>query len=127
MVVPVVRFIGWMGCWALLCMALVALIRSRVVAILLLLLWPLVGERLLGVLLGYLPGMDGVGDWLPFAAGRAMLTDVSAFAGDDRSFAQALVGSHLSTPAATVLFFAYTAALTAAGFRAYTRRDAKGS
>ncbi|MFB6705549.1 hypothetical protein ACFCW6_12645 [Streptomyces sp. NPDC056333] len=122
---PAARFVGWMGCWALLCLALVALLRSRIVAVLLLVLWPLVGERIAGALLGYVPGLDGVGDWLPFATGRAMLTDVSAYSGDERPFAQALVGSHLATPVAAAVFCLYTAAVTAAGLWAYCRRDAK--
>ncbi|MGW2208050.1 ATP-binding cassette domain-containing protein [Streptomyces sp. NPDC001781] len=122
---PAARFVGWMGCWALLCLALVAMLRGRVVPVLLLVLWPLLGERLAGALLGNVPGLGGVSDWLPFAAGRAMLTDVSAYSGDDRPFAQALVGSHLSTPVATAVFFAYVAAVTAAGLWAYCRRDAR--
>ncbi|GAU69470.1 hypothetical protein SSP35_12_01180 [Streptomyces sp. NBRC 110611] len=123
-VAPGVRFVGWMGCWALLCLALVALVRSRMVAVLLLVLWPLIGERIAGALLEYL-GLDGVGDWLPFAAGRAMLTDVSAYSADERPFAQALVGSELSPPVATAVFLAYAAAITAAGWWAYSSRDAK--
>jgi hypothetical protein len=123
-VAPALRFVVWMGCWALLCMALVALLRNRTVPVVALCMWPLLGERLAGLALGYVPGLDGVGDWLPFAAGRAMLTDVSAFAGDDRSFASAMVGSDLSTPVAAAIFCAYTAGLTAAGCWAYTRRDA---
>lgn len=72
-----------------------------------------------------MPGLDGVGDWLPFAAGRAMLTDVSAHALDDRSFARTLVGSDLSAPVAATVFCLCTAAVAAAGFWAYCRRDAK--
>lgn len=51
--VPAARFVVWMGCWALLCLALVALLRSRILPVLLLLLvlWPLIGERLAGALL----------------------------------------------------------------------------
>ncbi|MER7055499.1 MULTISPECIES: hypothetical protein [unclassified Streptomyces] len=122
---PAARFVGWMGCWALLCLAMVALLRSRIVPVLILVLWPLLGERIAGALLGYVPGLDGVGEWLPFAAGRAMLTDVSAYSDEERSFAQALVGSHLPTSAATAVFFLYTVAFTAAGWWAYCQRDAK--
>lgn len=122
---PAARFVGWMGCWALLCLALVALLRSRIVPVLLLVLLPLLGERLTGALLGYLLGLNGVGDWLPFAAGRAMLTDVSIYSGDERPFAQALVGSHLSTPVAVAVFCLYAAAFTAAGLWAYCQRDPK--
>ncbi|MFD9824194.1 hypothetical protein [Streptomyces violascens] len=120
---PAVRFIGWMGCWAVLCMAVAVLLRNRTAAVLLLVLWPLLGERLAGMLLRYLPGLAGVSDWLPFAAGRAMLTDVSAYAADDRPFAQALVGSHLATPVAAGVFCLCTAAVAAAGLWAYRRRD----
>ncbi|MGW5528159.1 hypothetical protein [Streptomyces xanthochromogenes] len=122
-VAPALRFVGWMACWSLLCTALAVVLRSRVVAVLFLVLWPLLGERLVGMLLGRLPGLDGASDWLPFAAGRAMLTDVSAYAADDRPFAQALVGSHLSTPAASGVFFLYAAAVAAIGLWAYRRRD----
>ncbi|MFJ4368497.1 hypothetical protein ACIP4S_30695 [Streptomyces chartreusis] len=122
--VPVLRFVLWMGCWALLCMALVALMRNRTLPVVVLCLWPLLGERLAGLLLGYVPGLGGVGEWLPFAAGRAMLTDASAFTGDERSLAEAMVGSDLSAPLALVVFLLYTAALTAAGYWAYTRREA---
>ncbi|MFI5825005.1 hypothetical protein ACIA8I_38955 [Streptomyces rishiriensis] len=121
---PAARFTSWMGCWALLCMALVALLRSRIVVVLLLILWPLLGERLAGALLGHAPGLQSVKDWLPFAAGRAMLTDVTAVLGEDRSFAQALIGSHLSRPVATAVFALYTAAIAALGLWAYCRRDA---
>lgn len=122
--VPVLRFVLWMGCWALLCTALVALLRNRIMPVVVLCLWPLLGERLAGLLLGYVPGLDGVGDWLPFAAGRAMLTDVSAFASADRTFAEAMVGSDLSTPVALLVYLLYTAALTAAGYWAYCHREA---
>ncbi|MFI6471908.1 hypothetical protein ACIBL5_16875 [Streptomyces sp. NPDC050516] len=124
---PTVRFVGWMGCWAVLCMGVAVVLRNRTVAVLLLVLWPLLGERLAGMLLRYLPGLGGVSDWLPFAAGRAMLTDVSAYAADDRPFAQALVGSHLATPVAAGVFCLCTAAVAAAGLWAYRRRDVTGA
>ncbi|MGW5303838.1 hypothetical protein ACWERF_07885 [Streptomyces griseoluteus] len=111
------------GGWAVLCPALVAMLRGRVVAVLLLVLWPLLGECLAGAPLKRVPGPDGVSDWTPFAAGRAMLTDVSACSSDDRPFAQALVGPHLSTPVAAAVFSAYAAAVTAAGLWAYCRRN----
>ncbi len=66
-----------------------------------------------------------VADWLPFAAGRAMLTDASAYSGDDRPFVRSLVGSHLSPSEATVVFCLYRAAIAAAGMWAYCRRDPK--
>ncbi|MDN3023259.1 hypothetical protein [Streptomyces sp. S.PB5] len=121
---PVLRFVLWMGCWALLCLALVALMRNRILPVVTLCLWPVLGERLAGLLLGYVPGLDGVSSWLPFAVGRAMLTDVSTFAEEDKSFAQAMIGSDLSTPEALVVYLVYTVALTAAGYWAYCRREA---
>ncbi|MGW7439885.1 hypothetical protein [Streptomyces sp. NPDC054849] len=123
--VPALRFTLWTGCWALLCLALVSLIRSRIVPVLILCMWPLIVERLVGGALGYLPGLDGVGGWLPFAAGRAMLTDLSAYPADDRSFAEALVGSDLSSGTATLVFCLYTVLIAGAGCWAYCRRDAK--
>ncbi|MFE2329475.1 hypothetical protein ACFXD5_37180 [Streptomyces sp. NPDC059385] len=123
-VAPALRFGLWMGCWALLCLALVSLIRSRIIPVLFLCMWPLIVERLLGGLLGRIPGLDGIGGLLPFAAGRAMLTDVSAYPADDRPFARALVGSDLATVPATGLFCLYTALIAAAGCWAYCRRDA---
>ncbi|MEH0556874.1 hypothetical protein [Streptomyces sp. B21-101] len=122
---PAARFVGWMGCWALLCMAMVAVLRSRIASVLFLVLWPLLGERLTGVLLGYVPGLEGAKNWLPFAAGRAMLTDLSTVSGEDKAFARALVGSHLSTSVAVAVFFLYTAVFTAVGLWAYCRRDAR--
>ncbi|MDX3538475.1 hypothetical protein PV721_29840 [Streptomyces sp. MB09-01] len=122
---PAVRFVAWMGCWALLCMAVISLLRSRILPILILVLWPLIVERLIGALLGRLPCLDGIGNWLPFAAGRAMLTDASAYSGEDRSFVKMLIGSHLSPSEATVVFFLYTTVIATAGLWAYCRRDLK--
>ncbi|PZT75784.1 hypothetical protein DNK56_20370 [Streptomyces sp. AC1-42W] len=122
--VPVLRFVLWMGCWALLCMALVALMRNRIVPVLVLCMWPLLAERLAGLLLELVPGLDGVADWLPFAAGRAMLTDISALPEEDQSFATAMVGSDLSTPVALMVFLLYTTVLTTAGYWVYSRREA---
>ncbi|MEU2108897.1 hypothetical protein [Streptomyces sp. NPDC019507] len=122
--VPALRFVLWMGCWALLCLALVALMNNRVLPVVVLCLWPVLAERLVGVLLSY-AGLDGVDDWLPFAAGRAMLTDVTAFTGDDRSFAASMVGSQLSSTTGLAVFLLYTAAFTAAGCWAYCRREAR--
>ncbi len=64
---------------------------------------------------------------MPFAAGRAMLTDVSAYPADDWSFAEALVGSDLSPGTATLMFCLYTALIAGAGCWAYCRRDAKAA
>ncbi|MGW8728407.1 hypothetical protein ACWGNF_20530 [Streptomyces sp. NPDC055808] len=124
---PAIRFVGWMACWSVLCMASAVVLRGRTLAVLFLVLWPLLVERLVGMLLGRLPGLDGLSDWLPFAAGRAMLTDVSAYPADDRPFAQALVGSHLATPVASGVFCLYAAAVAAVGLWAYRRRDVNGS
>ncbi|MFJ6945762.1 hypothetical protein ACISU4_14135 [Streptomyces wuyuanensis] len=122
--VPVLRFVLWMGCWALLSLALVALMNNRILPVVVLCLWPILAERLLGVLLGY-AGLDGAGDWLPFAAGRAMLTDVTSFTGDDRSFAVSMVGSQVSSMTGLFVFLLYTAAFSAAGCWAYCRREAR--
>ncbi len=121
---PTVRFTLWMGCWALWCMALVALMRNRLGPVVVLCLWPLLGERMVGGLLGFVPGLGGVADWLPFAVGRAMLTDVASFTGDDRSFAETMVGSDVPTSTAMLVFLLYTLGITAAGHWAYSRREA---
>ncbi|MGW4724207.1 hypothetical protein [Streptomyces sp. NPDC004291] len=122
--IPVLRFTLWTGCWSLFCLALVSLIRSRIVPVLILCMWPLIAERLAGGALGYLPGLEGIGSWLPFAAGRAMLTDPSALPVDDQAFARTLVGSDLSPATATAVFCLYTALLTAAGWWKYRKQDA---
>ncbi|MFF9091286.1 hypothetical protein ACF1BE_33980 [Streptomyces sp. NPDC014991] len=98
----------WMACWMLLCPSVAALLRNRVGPVLVLLLVPPLGERILSALSGQIPGshLDAVANWLPFAAGQRMLTADTA--------QDAVLGG--------VVFVAFTAAVAVAGHAVYTRR-----
>ncbi|WP_327231179.1 hypothetical protein [Streptomyces murinus] len=98
----------WMACWMVLCPAVAALLRNRVGPVLVLLLVPPLGERMLSALSGQIPGihLDVVADWLPFAAGRRMLSADTA--------QDAFLGG--------VVLVAFTAAVAAAGHAVYARR-----
>ncbi|MFF4442785.1 hypothetical protein [Streptomyces sp. NPDC001621] len=98
----------WMACWMLLCTSASALIRNRVGPVLVLLLLPSLGERLVSTLAGGIPsiGPDRVADWLPFAAGQRMLTAHTA--------RDAVLGG--------LIFIVITAVAALAGHAAYIRR-----
>ncbi|WP_129307599.1 hypothetical protein [Streptomyces sp. L2] len=102
------RLAVWMACWMVLCTSVSALVRNRVGPVLVLFLVPALGERIIMALSGQVPGLDlsAVGDWLPFAAGRAMLSDGATHHG-------ILAG---------LVFGAFTAVVAAAGHAAYVRR-----
>ncbi|GCD46702.1 hypothetical protein [Streptomyces paromomycinus] len=116
---PVLRYLLVMGCWPVLGAGLAALLRSRVATVLALTLWPILAERLTGLLLAKLPGFDGIAEVLPFAAARAAMRAEPA----TDPFTQALVGSSLPAGAATALFVLFTLAVGALGWFAYARRS----
>ncbi|AYN41613.1 hypothetical protein D9753_25110 [Streptomyces dangxiongensis] len=124
LLMPIGRLMLWSACWMVLCTAVASLMRNRVGPILILILGPLLAERLLAVLIGQMPwkALDHIAGWLPFAAGRAMLVDVSSLPEDQRLFTSVLVGSDLSAPVAALVFMAWTALAACAGFALYRRR-----
>ncbi|MGW2398927.1 hypothetical protein ACWCYY_20465 [Kitasatospora sp. NPDC001664] len=119
----VLRYLLVMACWPVLAASTAAIVRNRAATVLLLVGWPLLGERLVGALLGRLLDADGLGGWLPFAAARAAMAGTSDDAPQD-GFTQALLGSELSPAAGLSVFLAFTAATALAGAFAYQRRDA---
>ncbi|MFE0422075.1 hypothetical protein [Streptomyces sp. NPDC058953] len=115
----------FMICWPVIATATAVLVRNRVGTVLLLVLWPLIGERLAGALLGLVPGLDAVTGRLPFAAGRAALAAGSHLQPEDgRTLTDALVGSDLSPAAGAAVFLAFAAVMAYAGLRAYRTHDA---
>ncbi|MEW2132076.1 hypothetical protein [Streptomyces sp. NPDC005435] len=102
------RLALWTACWMTLCTAVSALLRNRVGPVLVLFLAAPAGERLLAAGLARIPGphLSAVADWLPFAAGRTMLSEGAT--------AQGLLGG--------AVFVAFTAAVAVAGHAVYGRR-----
>ncbi|MFJ3966098.1 hypothetical protein [Streptomyces sp. NPDC090036] len=116
----------FMACWPVIAASVVALVRSRIAAALLLVLWPLLGERIAGLLLGFVPGLEALAGWLPFGAGRAaMAASADTLPETDRALVQTFVGSELSTGAGTAVFIGFTIVIAAIGAWSYIRKDAQ--
>ncbi|MFD3676841.1 hypothetical protein [Streptomyces sp. NPDC058613] len=116
----------FMTCWPVIAASVVALVRNRVAAALLLVLWPLLGERIAGLLLRLVPGLETLAGWLPFGAGRAaMAAGADTLPEADRALVQALVGSDLSTGTGTAVFICFTIAIAALGAWSYIKKDAR--
>ncbi|MFJ4869032.1 hypothetical protein [Streptomyces sp. NPDC088757] len=116
----------FMTCWPVIAASVVALVRSRVAAALLLLLWPLLGERVTGILLGFVPGLDALAGRLPFGAGRAaMASGTGALPETDRALVEAFVGSDLSAGTGAAVFTGFTVVIAAFGAWSYIRKDAR--
>ncbi|MEW1551834.1 hypothetical protein [Streptomyces tsukubensis] len=121
----ILGYVLFMTCWPVIATSAAALVRNRVTAALLLVLWPLLGERLAGILLRLVPGFDSVTDWLPFAAGRAAMAAGSDTQSEtDRAMTEALVGSSLSAGTGATVLIAFTATMALAGTKAYLARNA---
>ncbi|MFD3701404.1 hypothetical protein ACFWUZ_35810 [Streptomyces sp. NPDC058646] len=115
----------FMTCWPVIAASVVALVRSRIAAALLLVLWPLLGERIAGLLLRLVPGLDALAGWLPFGAGRAaMAASADTLPEADRALVETFVGSNLSTGAGTAVFIGFTVVIAAAGAWSYIKKDA---
>ncbi|MFD5098937.1 ABC transporter permease subunit [Streptomyces albidochromogenes] len=118
-------FVIFMACWPVIAASVVALVRNRVAAALLLVLWPLLGERLAGLLLGFVPGLGALADWLPFGAGRAaMAASLDTMPESERALMEAFVGTDLSTSVGTAVFIGFTAVLATLGAWSYIKKDA---
>ncbi|MFJ3880548.1 hypothetical protein ACIPW5_24185 [Streptomyces sp. NPDC090077] len=119
-------YVIFMACWPVIAASTVALIRNRIAAALLLILWPLLGERIAGTLLRLAPGMEAVAGWLPFGAGRAAMAAGSRTLPEtDRALVEAFVGSELSSGTGTAVFMGFTAVMAALGAWSYVKRDAR--
>ncbi|MFD7262677.1 hypothetical protein [Streptomyces sp. NPDC059874] len=116
----------FMTCWPVIAASVVALVRNRVAAALLLVLWPLLGERVAGILLRLAPGFEALAGRLPFGAGRAaMAAGVDRLPEADRALVEAFVGSDLSTGTGTAVFIGFTTVMAALGAWSYVKRDAR--
>ncbi|MEW2029685.1 hypothetical protein AB0901_04040 [Streptomyces roseifaciens] len=121
---PMASFAVVMLCWPALAAGLTALVRHRVPVLVFLLLWPLVLERLAGLLIGKLPGLGSLPDYLPFAAARAALHCVREENDPDAGFTNALLGSDIHPALGLVIFCIFTAAIVIGGGFSYCRREA---
>ncbi len=115
----------FMTCWPVIAASVVALVRNRVAAALVLVLWPLLGERIAGLLLRFVPGVEALAGWLPFGAGRAaMAASADTLPEADRALVDAFVGSDLSAGAGTAVFIGFTVAIAVLGALSYIKKDA---
>ncbi|MFJ4972780.1 hypothetical protein [Streptomyces sp. NPDC088755] len=121
----VLGYTVFMTCWPLIVTSVAALVRSRVAAVLLLVLWPLLGERIAGILLRLAPGVDALAGWLPFGAGRAaMASGTDTLAEADRALVETFVGSDLSPGEGTAVFVCFTIMIAVFGAWSYIKKDA---
>ncbi|WP_331758474.1 hypothetical protein [Streptomyces anulatus] len=122
----VLGYTVFMTCWPLIVASVAALVRSRVAAALLLVLWPLLGERIAGVLLRLAPGVDALAGWLPFGAGRAaMATGADTLPDADRALVETFIGNDLSPGAGTAVFICFTIMIACFGAWSYIKNDAQ--
>ncbi|MEW2195522.1 hypothetical protein [Streptomyces microflavus] len=122
----VLGYTVFMTCWPLIVTSVATVARSRIAAALLLVLWPLLGERIAGILLSLAPGVDALAGWLPFGAGRAaMATGTDTLADADRALVETLVGSDLSAGAGIAVFVCFTIMIATLGSWSYSKMDAR--
>ncbi|MFE9469264.1 hypothetical protein ACFYNW_37680 [Streptomyces virginiae] len=119
------RFALVMACWAVIAASLASLVRNRTAAVLVLVLWPLIIERAIGLLLSRLLSADALPGLLPFAAARAAMSGTSdPGEGTDAALTQTLLGSGLGPWTGLAVHVVFTFAIGAAGAWHYCRRDA---
>ncbi|MFJ1591946.1 hypothetical protein ACIOD0_17100 [Kitasatospora albolonga] len=116
----------FMICWPVIAVSVVSLVRARIAAVLLLVLWPLLGERIAGLLLNLVPGLEILANWLPFSAGRAaMAAGADRLSEADQALVSTFVGNDLSAGAGAAVFIVFTAVTAALGVWSYVKRDAR--
>lgn len=107
--------------WSLCGLALAGLFRNLPAAMVVLLVFPLVGETILSAVLGLIDAFDGIAWWmkyLPFGAGQAMIQVPSFFSG-------APPGFYVATPLqGGVTFGVFTAGLLIVTAVLFQRKDA---
>ncbi|MET9678649.1 hypothetical protein [Streptomyces coeruleorubidus] len=117
---PLSRYVLVMACLPVLAAGLAACVRSRLLAVLTLTLWPLMLERVFGLLVERIPGTGDVSAWLPFAAARAAMSGHE----DPDGFTEALIGSNLSPLTGLTVFCVGTVLVAWCGWQVYRRREA---
>ncbi|MFB7170630.1 hypothetical protein ACFCYM_07355 [Streptomyces sp. NPDC056254] len=119
------RFVLVMACWPVVAASVAALVRNRTATVMVLVLWPLIIERVFGLLLSGLLGADGLPGFLPFAAARAAMSGTPDGGDDtDAALTQTLLGSGLGPWTGLAVYAVFTVAIGAAGAWHYGRRDA---
>jgi len=107
--------------WSLCGLALAGILRNLPAAMVVLLVFPLIGEVILSTILGLVSAFDGIAWWmkfLPFGAGQAMIQIPTFFGG-------APPGFYVATPLQGGITFAvFTAALLVLTGVLFHRRDA---
>ncbi|MGW5971872.1 hypothetical protein [Streptomyces sp. NPDC055186] len=115
---PLLRYLIVMTFLSVLAGGLAALVRSRLVTVLSIALWPLLLERIFGLAVASVTGADEVRSWLPFAAARAAMNGTEQPDG----FTEALIGSDLAPLTGLSTFCFYATVLACCGWLGYRRR-----
>ncbi|MFH8616201.1 hypothetical protein ACH4E8_14150 [Streptomyces sp. NPDC017979] len=114
----------FMICWPVIATSVAALVRNRAATAMLLVLWPLLGERITALLLR-VARLDVLAGWLPFGAGRAAMAEgADTLPQTDRPLVDTLVGSDLSAGPGAALFLAFTVVAAVVGARSYRAENA---
>ncbi|MGY3203051.1 hypothetical protein ACVW19_003566 [Streptomyces sp. TE5632] len=115
---PLLRYLIVMTFLPVLAGGLAASVRSRLVTVLSIALWPLLLERIFGLAVASVTGADEVRSWLPFAAARAAMNGAEQPDG----FTEALIGSDLAPLTGLSTFCFYATVLACCGWLGYRRR-----
>ena len=111
--------LGMLGVFTWVAMAVTSLVRNQTGAIVIMLVWPLVIENVVQAVFFLVPPLRDAGEllrFLPFEAGKSMLSGLDV-TGD-------MFGDPLSQWTGFIVFGLYAAALMAASFALFHKRDA---
>ncbi|MFT4009542.1 MAG: ABC transporter permease [Nocardioidaceae bacterium] len=103
--------------------AAAAIIRNQTAALVVVFLWPLALEPILGLIIRLIPGMDGlekVSKAFPFNAGDRLIHSTEVGEALDAF----LGGAQISTVAGTLIFAGFAALVMAVSYLLFLRRDA---
>ncbi|MEU0165293.1 hypothetical protein ABZ214_07550 [Streptomyces iakyrus] len=117
---PLLRYLIVMACLPVLAGGLAACVRGRVLAVVALTLWPLLVERIFGLIVERILGTDNFSDWLPFAAARAAMSGTQ----NPDGFTEVLIGSSLAPPTALAVFCGVAVLVACCGWQVYRRWEA---
>lgn len=118
------RFLLVMACWPLVAASAAALLRHRTATVMVLVLWPLIGERMAGLVLSRLLGADALPELLPFAAARAAMSGAPDGGNGTDALETALLGTGLPPWTGLLIYALFTFTVGAAGAWSYCRRNA---